>query len=415
MSSGTSNALTNSSSVTPRTMPSWPKKILRPSASVVAPTASAGGVGSNRMGLTSTQEMTRFSMPLIIGVFFMTIILFILVSCNASSVLRTLGGWPMPLRTSVTMCSLAAAAPAAAAKPSMLESRGLFTVDKSVKKGTFHDYSYKAVRFGERTSVVKSPLPHEYLNLKDLPDSYDPRGVSGLDLTTANANQHIPQYCGSCWAHGTTSALSDRIKIARKRAFPDIQLSPQYLVNCVTANSSNGCHGGDPTAAYSYILDNGIVDLSCTNYQAVNEQCVAENICKTCSHDGTCAAVPNPPKIHITEHGQVRGEANIMAEIYARGPIAGVIAVTEEFEAYKSGIFVDHTGVKDLDHSIEIVGWGVSDGTKYWICRNSWGTYWGMNGWFYLIKGIDNLGIEDNGDWAVWDGVLPNYNLPTDL
>jgi len=40
--------------------------------------------------------------------------------------------------------------------------------------------------------------------------------------------------CGSCWAMGTSSALSDRIKLLRKGVFPDINLSPKVLINCVT-------------------------------------------------------------------------------------------------------------------------------------------------------------------------------------
>jgi cathepsin X len=182
-------------------------------------------------------------------------------------------------------------------------------------------------------------------------------------------------------------------------------LSPQVLVNCVTANATQGCHGGDPTAAYSWVLENGIVDDSCQNYIAANEACTPENICRTCTPDGTCSAVQNHPTYHILEHGQVLGEQQMMAEIYARGPIACTIAVTEELENYKSGIFYDHTGAKGLDHEISVVGWGTADdGTAYWIVRNSWGTYWGQSGWFYLVRGVDNLGIESQWcDWAVPD------------
>lgn len=102
----------------------------------------------------------------------------------------------------------------------------------------------------------------------------------------------------------------------------------------------------------------------------------------------------------------------MLAELFARGPISATIAVTAAFEAYTGGIFVDTTGDKDLDHIIEVAGWGVENGTKYWIGRNSWGTYWGEGGWFRIVRGVDNLGIEDNCDWAVWDGKMPDYHLP---
>jgi cathepsin X len=68
--------------------------------------------------------------------------------------------------------------------------------------------------------------------------------IGGINLASINRNQHIPAYCGSCWAMGTTSALSDRIALGRKGAFPEIDLSPQVLVNCVTGNSTHGCEAG---------------------------------------------------------------------------------------------------------------------------------------------------------------------------
>ena len=47
-----------------------------------------------------------------------------------------------------------------------------------------------------QTHVV-SPLPHTYILPSELPTSYDPRNMSGLDYTTVNRNQHIPQCkCG---------------------------------------------------------------------------------------------------------------------------------------------------------------------------------------------------------------------------
>ena len=79
---------------------------------------------------------------------------------------------------------------------------------------------------GPRPSIVKSPLPHAYLTPADLPKSYDIRDLRGKSFATDNRNQHIPQYCGSCWAHAATSAMSDRIKIARKAAWPDINIAP---------------------------------------------------------------------------------------------------------------------------------------------------------------------------------------------
>jgi len=67
------------------------------------------------------------------------------------------------------------------------------------------------------------------------------------------------------------------------------------------ANNTHGCGGGDPTAAYSWILQNGIPDDTCTNYLAANEQCTAENTCKTCEPSGDCSAVtPHPTVSHVS-------------------------------------------------------------------------------------------------------------------
>ena len=73
-----------------------------------------------------------------------------------------------------------------------------------------------------RPSMVKSSLPAEAP-----PASWTWANVDGINYLTQAKNQHIPQYCGSCWAQAATSSLSDRIKIARKAAWPDVNIAPQ--------------------------------------------------------------------------------------------------------------------------------------------------------------------------------------------
>lgn len=69
--------------------------------------------------------------------------------------------------------------------------------------------------------VLKPLIP-----VNSVPANWDWSNVDGVNYLTNMRNQHIPSYCGSCWAHATTSALSDRIKIQREAAWPDINISP---------------------------------------------------------------------------------------------------------------------------------------------------------------------------------------------
>jgi len=89
-----------------------------------------------------------------------------------------------------------------------------------------------------------------------------------------------------------------------------------------------------------------------------------------------------------------------MAEIYARGPVAAGIDATV-LETYTGGIITTTTPA-NIDHIIEIVGFGTDEatGVDYWIGRNSWGQYWGETGWFRLIRGQNALGIESMVAWA---------------
>jgi hypothetical protein len=145
------------------------------------------------------------------------------------------------------------------------------------------------------------------------------------------------------------------------------------------------------------------------------------------------------------DQGEVLGELNMTKEIFARGPIAATIAVPDALEEYRgwrtppllrtlvpgTSVFNDTTGDITEDHVrcisgspvcaslarcplmpahrcftqvVEITGWGVEKGVKYWVVRNSWGTWWGEGGWAKIIRGTNNLGIElQDVYWALPD------------
>merc|ERR1712137_373040 len=47
------------------------------------------------------------------------------------------------------------------------------------------------------------------------------------------------------------------------------------------------------------------------------------------------------------------------------------------------------------NHVISIVGYGeTAYGQKYWAIRNSWGTYWGNEGFFKLERGTNSLVLK---------------------
>ena len=62
-----------------------------------------------------------------------------------------------------------------------------------------------------------------------------------------------------------------------------------------------------------------------------------------------------------------------MSEIYQRGPITCSMACSDEFSyGYRGGVFRPIVNATDVDHDVEIVGWGEEGGVKFWKIRNSW-------------------------------------------
>ncbi|CAK9090670.1 Cathepsin Z (Cathepsin P) (Cathepsin X) [Durusdinium trenchii] len=273
---------------------------------------------------------------------------------------------------------------------------------------------------------VSSPLPSDVLEAQDLPKAWDWRNVSGRNFLTRLNNQHLPHYCGSCWAHAAVTSLADRIKIAREGNGIDINLSVQFLLNC-GADVAGSCHGGSAGGSYQLIHDKGFIPFdSCLQYEACSAgsrdpecqgrdfECSKINTCRTCiikispglppTVKPECKSVDIFPNATVAEYGPVNGADAMKAEIFARGPIACSIN-SIPLSNYTGGIIDNPNASRHTTHVVSILGWArAQDGSEHWIARTSWGEYFGELGHFRIKLGENQLGIEQHCYWATPGG-----------
>jgi len=83
-------------------------------------------------------------------------------------------------------------------------------------------------------------------------------------------------------------------------------------------------------------------------------------------------------------------EANLMKAEASQPVSVAVDGGDMIFQFYSGGVMTGSCGT-DLDHGIAAIGYGKdSDGTKYWLMKNSWGTTWGENGFLRMEKDISD-------------------------
>jgi cathepsin L len=182
--------------------------------------------------------------------------------------------------------------------------------------------------------------------------------------------------CGSCWAFATTANAESVWALFSGKL---LDLSEEFLVDCATGVGyfNMGCNGGNPDSAFKYMINKGQCSESSYPYTSGVTKTAGE--CQKC----TSAGVKFSSCSDVTPNDQLALKAAV-----AKQPVVIAIeADTRYFQSYSSGVLTD--GVKcgtNLDHAVEIVGYGSENGIDYWKVRNSWGTSWGLNGYVLIQR-----------------------------
>jgi len=210
--------------------------------------------------------------------------------------------------------------------------------------------------------------------------------------------------CGSCWAFGAVEAISDRYCVSGKAA--NLSVSAQDMNSCCDSCGA-GCGGGYPAAAWEYWARTGLVSETCDPYSLPSCDHHLANSTHPCPQN----EYPTPPCVKTCKDGETwknalhfgeeissaSGEADIQAAIFTSGPVETAFTVYADFLTYKSGVYVQKSQQAVGGHAVKFLGWGTdqASGLPYWLVANSWNADWGEQGFFRIVRGKDECGIED--------------------
>jgi C1A family cysteine protease len=180
--------------------------------------------------------------------------------------------------------------------------------------------------------------------------------------------------CGSCWIFGAVGALEGMAKLYGER---ELDLSEQQILSCVAYGW--GCGGGWMDVCYEHFLEFGSIGEDCQPYMGSDTYPCREESCEVLAK--------------ITGWTPVANNVDAIKTALLSGPVSCAFTAYSDFDSYTGGCY-EHEGDDPCNHAIVLIGWDdtMCDGEGAWIVKNSWGTNWGLDGFFYIKYGTCNIG-----------------------
>ncbi|PKK83162.1 MAG: hypothetical protein CVT49_10155 [candidate division Zixibacteria bacterium HGW-Zixibacteria-1] len=183
--------------------------------------------------------------------------------------------------------------------------------------------------------------------------------------------------CGSCWDFAATAALE--ASYFRFRGV-NLDLSEQAVLSCATPGY--GCEGSYTEVAYNHFRLHGAIAEANMPYLA--------------NDDIPCTQYIYPDLAKVIKWTSVPSPRNYLKTAIMTAPIAVSFQVFNDFYYYSGGCYSNGMPTDEINHAILVVGWddNMCHGEGAWRCKNSWGSWWGDDGFFWIRYDNCNFGQQ---------------------
>lgn len=242
-----------------------------------------------------------------------------------------------------------------------------------------------------------------------LPSQFDWRNVGGNNFVSPIRNQGA---CGACYAFSAVGNFESKVMIDGAVPYPGPDYSENHAKECNWHEASGAtpygsCVGGNTQMMANLYSTRGTVLESNDPYTDT---------------DAVCNSPMGPYETTVKDWHEISrrwipSPAVLKDYLYQHGPLPVALYTGDndpwetQFNSYSGGAPLYYSGppTTTVNHGVLLVGWDDTTahpgGNGVWIFKNSWGTFWGDNGFGYIAYGSANIGMYASyiDNWQHYD------------